>query len=394
MEVTEKSRRRIQILYMDLFAGKFSRTLTQPFRANPVKGTTKYGAGNQSTMRLHGPILREEEWRQLEDLYSYGLAKGTWASYKTAERLLATCFKEKDMKLELPLEVNQVLIYIHWLAFKRGVTAATINNYLSGVRQLHIAKGIDNVDLRTPRIVTLLEGLKNKEMAEKREQGKEKRKPITIEILKMLKNKLAEAPLCGTDQRMMWTASTVMFHGAFRVHEILSKEVKKFDPAFTLLSQDVLLQKGTERAADGSVRSEIRFRIKAPKENKAGTSIIVDVYETKTDICPVRAFKKWDQFRSGEEGQPLFRFKDGTPLTGRRFNQILRDSLRGLVPDVDTLFSSHSFRAGAASMMAALGYSDKDIKVIGRWNSRSFEEYIKVPRTKRIAVAKVWSLMK
>ena len=345
-------------------------------------------------MRLCGPFLKESEWQQLEELYSFGLAKGTWASYRTAERLLAICFKEKGMKLELPLGVNEVLIYIHWLAFNRGVSSATISNYLSGVRQLHVSKGIDNVDLRATRICTLLDGLRNKEMAEKREQGKEKRKPITLEILRLLKNRLSESALCGTDQRMVWTAGTVMFHGAFRVHEILSKEVKIFDPAFTLLGKDVVLQRGTETDADGNAVSEIRFKIKAPKENKAGTSVIVDVYETKVDICPVRAFRRWDALRARDDEQPLFRFKDGTPLTGRKFNTILRERLRGLVPDVDTLFSSHSFRAGAASMMAALGYSDEDIKVIGRWNRRSFEEYIQVPRTKRIAVAKIWSKMK
>ena len=342
-------------------------------------------------MRMKGPVLNGAEWKQLEDLYSYGLAKGTWASYKTAERLLAICMREKNMKLELPLSEQDVLVFIHWLTFKRGVTSATINNYLSGVRQLHIAKGIDKVELRSQKISTLLDGLKNKEMAEKRMKGTEKRKPITLEILRTLKNRLGESGFCGTDQRMIWTASSVMFHGAFRVHEILAKEVKSFDPAFTLLDEDVIIQMRKSEDRRSGEEFEVRFRIKAPKENRAGTSEIVDVYETKSGICPIRAFRKWDSQREKEVGQPIFRFKDGTPLTGRKFNEILRERLRGLVPDVDTLISSHSFRAGAASMMAALGYSDEDIKAVGRWNSRSFEDYIKVPRTKRIAIAKVWS---
>ena len=76
------------------------------------------------------------------------------------------------------------------------------------------------------------------------------------------------------------------------------------------------------------------------------------------------------------------------PLTGRKFNEIVRGSLKGEVEGVEALFSSHSFRAGAASMMAAIGYSDEEIKAVGRWSSRAFMEYIKLPRTQRAEIAR------
>ena len=50
--------------------------------------------------------------------------------------------------------------------------------------------------------------------------------------------------------------------------------------------------------------------------------------------------------------------------------------------------TSHSFRAGLASLMGKLGYSDDDIMAVGRWSSRSFEAYMKLPRTKRLMMAK------
>ena len=55
------------------------------------------------------------------------------------------------------------------------------------------------------------------------------------------------------------------------------------------------------------------------------------------------------------------------------------------------LFSSHSFRAGAASSMAAMGFGDEDIQSVGRWSSRAFLEYIKLPRTRKAEIARVWS---
>lgn len=50
--------------------------------------------------------------------------------------------------------------------------------------------------------------------------------------------------------------------------------------------------------------------------------------------------------------------------------------------------SSHSFRSGIATLMGQLGYSDEQIKAIGRWSSKAFEEYLKMPRTKRLAMAR------
>jgi hypothetical protein len=39
-------------------------------------------------------------------------------------------------------------------------------------------------------------------------------------------------------------------------------------------------------------------------------------------------------------------------------------------------------------MLGKLGYSDADIKAVGRWSSRAFEEYLRLPRTKRMQIAK------
>ena len=97
--------------------------------------------------------------------------------------------------------------------------------------------------------------------------------------------------------------------------------------------------------------------------------------------------KKWEKFTVVDDKQPMFRFRSGVPLTGKKFNEIVRGCLAGEVEGVEKLFCSHSFRAGAASMMAAIGYSDDEIKAVGRWSSRAFMEYIKLPRTQRAEIA-------
>ena len=274
-----------------------------------------------------------------------------------------------------------MLAFVHWLAFRRGSKASTIDTYLSGIRQLHVERGLPTDNIRTDRVKTILKGLKNKNLAEDRKEGVEKRKPITTDILLVLKGKLAEADMNGRDQRLVWTVSSILFHGAFRVHELLCKKQSSFDPDFTLLGRDVKL------VTQGG-REVLQLRIKAPKEQKVGKDVIVDVYSTDSELCPVRAFKKWIKVKGKEDELPLFRFSSGIPLTGKKFNEVVRDRLKGEVEDIEKLFSSHSFRAGAASMMAAIGYSDDDIKAVGRWSSRAFMEYIKLPRTQRAEIAR------
>ena len=330
---------------------------------------------------MEGRQLEQGEWEELDELYSYGLAKGTWSSYKTAERLLIQCCEEKDIEKKLPLEENTVLAFVHWLAFRRGSKASTIDTYLSGIRQLHVERGLPTDNIRTDRVKTILKGLKNKNLAEDRKEGVEKRKPITTDILLVLKGKLAEADMNGRDQRLVWTVSSILFHGAFRVHELLCKKQSSFDPDFTLLGRDVKL------VTQGG-REVLQLRIKAPKEQKVGKDVIVDVYSTDSELCPVRAFKKWIKVKGKEDELPLFRFSSGIPLTGKKFNEVVRDRLKGEVENIEKLFSSHSFRAGAASMRAAIGYSDDDIKAVGRWSSRAFMEYIKLPRTQRAEIAR------
>ena len=239
-----------------------------------MRGSTKYGGGSDERTKLTGPELEVEEWAELDELYSYGLSKSTWSNYRTAEKLLAECCTEKGIAKELPAKEGTILAFVHWLAVNRGASAGTISNYLSGIRQLHIMKGAAEGGIRTEKIKLLLAGIRNKEMAKKRSLGTEKRKPITMDILRLLKARLAESELRGIDQRLIWTVCTVCFHGAFRIHELLCKVENSFDPDFTLLGSDIQVA----REKNQGEHESLQIRIKAPKEDRKGDSIIVDVY--------------------------------------------------------------------------------------------------------------------
>jgi hypothetical protein len=123
-----------------------------------------------------------------------------------------------------------------------------------------------------------------------------------------------------------------------------------------------------------------------PKEDKKGAIAVVDIYQGEADVCPVRAVRKWFRVTAGaEEEQPAFRFDSGLPITGTSFNRVIRERLQGVL---NVKITTHSFRIGAASRMGQFGMSEKEVKAAGRWGSRAFETYLRLPRTNRMLVAR------
>jgi len=291
--------------------------------------------------------------------------------------------------MQLPVSESTVITFILWLAYERGVKANTINSYLAGIRQLHIMKAVEPPKLRSDLINMALKGKGHKEQAAKRTEGIQERQPVTPDILLLLKARLRSAAMSAVDQRLVWAVCTACFFGAFRGSELLSKSEVQFDPAYTLLAEDVQLVQ--ETGPDGQT-THLQFRIKAPKEDKKGRSVVVDVFPSRLDICPVAAFQKWAKLNPPTDaGQPAFRWASGTPLTSRKLNYILKDRLTGYLEGAESFYTTHSFRTGAASMMGAPGYTDSEIQAMGKWTSAAFQNYVKLPRTKRRAVAKDFS---
>ena len=84
---------------------------------------------------------------------------------------------------------------------------------------------------------------------------------------------------------------------------------------------------------------------------------------------------------------PVFEL-DGTAMTGHKMNEILKELLTPHLGTGKGKITTHSFRAGIATLLAGKGFDDEEIMSVGRWHSRAFEAYIKKPRTKRASIAK------
>ena len=93
--------------------------------------------------------------------------------------------------------------------------------------------------------------------------------------------------------------------------------------------------------------------------------------------CPVALLSQYFTLRGFRPGA-IFLSEDGLPVSRSFFsNQLLRAChLCGLDP---SRYKGHSFRIGAASYAADQGFSDTQIRLLGRWKSNAFLRYIRVP---------------
>ena len=204
------------------------------------------------------------------------------------------------------------------------------------------------------------------------------RLPVTPTSMKLFKLDLKESSLSREMKHLVWSVAALAFNGAFRIHELLSWTSSQFDPNFTLLGRDVNLK--TIKVAGKKV-SILQVKIKSPKTDRVGADTIVDVYESGGPLCPLRAFSNWRAVAAHTiKSYLLFIDDQGLPLTGKRFNTILKDSWGKYLDYRVGKITSHSFRAGIASLPGVIGFSEGEIKAVGRWSSRAYLDYLKLPR--------------
>ena len=321
----------------------------------------------------------------LAELSNHSLAKSTWSSYRTSVKKLEEFSEETATPIGLPISDDTAIAFVAWLLSK-GITASTVDTYLSGVRQWHLVSGTTPPLLRTPLISTVLKGKKNLDNIEKLTGRAKTRIPITPNLLKHMKSKLKKGDAPAHDRKLLWACSTICFSGGLRCGEILCKKPKKFDPDTDFLHSQIRLNSIN---INGTHTEILQLTLKSEKTNSSGTPTVVDIYPSQSSVCPISAFKKWQAAKPEHQSHlPAFRLQNGDNLTLRAFNKFLKETFDPLLAGKNGSISGHSLRIGLASMLGSLGYADEEVMAAGRWSSRAFKAYLKLPRTRRLEVAR------
>ncbi|XP_070555019.1 uncharacterized protein [Ptychodera flava] len=247
-----------------------------------------------------------------------------------------------------PITVRAAILFATNLA-DRGLAYKTIKVYLAGEMHKHVELGYED-DVTTHALLQrTLQGIRRSIRDVRRP-----RLPITISVLRHLKESLRSwEGLCDHDKVMLWASFTLAFFGFLRVSEFTAAGPLQFDPATTLLAQDIVLS------------SVLEVRLKSSKTDLYRRGYVLRIAPTGTSVCVVNAFAKYRRSHClTNTAVPVFQFADGTWLTRQRLTHYLRKLLVHSGIESAELYTTHSFRSGAATTAAEAGLPDWLIKTL------------------------------
>ena len=272
----------------------------------------------------------------LQKLVNSSITGKTWGKYTSAFNAFKE-FEEASLTVyPWPLSITTCRAFAVWGRAVKKWQHSTIKNYLSGLRFIHHAKGLQCDHLCKDPILDII--VRGAEHANFSNPGKSPtRRVVTFPVLILLTHRIAISNWDKVSKQVIYTAALTAFFTSTRLGELLASSETQHASASDLTWNDVLFMEG------GSVL----LRIKQPKSG-AREGEYVDLFLFPgNNCCPVKAITKLKE-RLIQAGvfhmhKPVFCFRSGLYLTKAKFNSILAGLLSDVcVPGLDTI-SGHSF---------------------------------------------------
>lgn len=255
-------------------------------------------------------------------------------------------------------------MFISFLCAK-GLAPATIASHLSAISYVH--KLHSHID---PTKSFLIEKLM---VAVGRKGQADIRLPISRPLLHELVRALQHTNNSAYQRALYGALFMTAFYGFFRIGELTCK-TRRMSQTVVQFNQITFIKNDSRTTA---VKITIS-RFKHNTTNRVFTILIES--EQAEPFCPVQLLTEFIRLRGSHDG-PLFAFPNMEAILTAQFNTELRRALTFCGLDI-ARYKSHSFRIGAACHAAERGFSDAQIRALGRWNSDAFKLYIRPPSLK------------
>ena len=291
-------------------------------------------------------------------IFYNSLATNTRATYNSGTKAFINfCLHYRQFTTHhsiLPASEDTLLLFATYLS--QRVTPSTIKVYLCAVRNLHIESGLPNPMDQLYRLPHLLRGIKRLYSQEKRT-----RLPITPSILLSFRTLLN---LQWHDHIMLWTAMLVAFFAFLRSAELVALTVGDISTCTSSIPSPLPTYILSIRASKTDpFRRGCQIRL-APSGHPL--------------LCPAKALMDYLHRTRLSQSSTLFVWASGTTLC----RATLSNCIKWLATSTginEHLYSTHSFRIGAATTASAAGMPDSLIKSMGRWSSDAYHAYIRTP---------------
>jgi Phage integrase family len=245
--------------------------------------------------------------------------------------------------------------------FDRQIATATVRVYLAAINNFH---GENTVPIMTSNdlVYRALNGYKRLDLPEA-----DKRLPITMDIMGLLKDRLCDSVTPDHDKALYWSAFTVAFFGFLRISEFASMRTANLDSPRVLQAIDFKMQE-----------NGLEIRLRGSKTDQLGHGYHLKITATGRSVCAVRAYRKYVAIRAPPRRlppDPLHTFSNGRPLDRKLVDRLMKQLLADH-PQKHHL-NTHSFRIEAATTAADNNVPLACIQKAGRWKGERYISYIR-----------------
>jgi hypothetical protein len=270
-----------------------------------------------------------------------------------------------------PTSGEWVANFATWLAVT-GYNPSTISQYISGIGQVYQSLGFNNWShiRQDVGLKLVLGGIeKDRDLKKKCDERKKPQITLDLESINMILERTKEIGMNEYDTQLFRTILVTGFCQLHRLDELTDSDNalhrRPHKDRRILLSSVKIPKEGryVEYTLPGS-KSDPKCK---------GSKIIIK--EATTGPCPLKEFLKYLKTRRAihPHRKELYVKMDGKIPRRSWFMDRLR-----YLSGKETI-GSKSLRAGGASMIAASGEAETNLKLRGRWTSNAYKRYVKDP---------------
>ena len=185
--------------------------------------------------------------------------------------------------------------------------------------------------------------------------------PITLPILQQIVQSFQHTVTSAYQSKHLSATCSIAFFAFLRIGEIT---VNSTDQSNLIKVNQLYRLAGSQQHVKALQLTFINY-----KHSDSGRPFVVYI-STESKYCPVERILEYLSARGPISGL-LFCWPNGAPIKKSFFVEKLNVSLTfcSLHP---SLYKSHSFCIGVASWASAKGFSDSQIRQLGRWRSNAF----------------------
>ncbi|XP_071137047.1 uncharacterized protein, partial [Mytilus edulis] len=314
-----------------------------------------------ATRTRKGPTVFSSSDLKFESnkLLTASISPNTSDTYETAVRSFDQFRSSHGHAIVWPPSLNVICNFIAYLSV-RGYAPSTAKSYIFGIafkcKMLNITDNTHNFIIKK-RLIGM----------ERLDKRVDSRLPITPQILDKLISLLPSVCLSQYETLLFSGLFSLAYFGFFRIGELVVN--KSLAHSHTLSLDDFSF-------SDNNVSINLKFS----KTDQLGKGSLIIIPSINSHVCPVHLLKKYFIARPKTIG-PAFIHFGGHYVTRYQFNAVLKKALNVANITSDN-FQSHSFRIGAASQSSKMGFSDDEIQDFGRWESKAYKTYIRIPTLK------------